>query len=162
MSICVHIHSETEKRPGPDLVINCPACHNRDASATTYDQRIQERIWGLIPVNDTSSTWVVCTECNAILRSRVTAAKLKGKTADELSDQMYFDAGLVPKVLAMIGIVLAIFPFVGLVMAAIALFMNRKSPTWARMISVVALILSLLTSGLFGVLLVFEHFGLSK
>lgn len=30
------------------------------------------------------------------------------------------------------------------------------------MISVVALILSLLTSGLFGVLLVFEHFGLSK
>jgi hypothetical protein len=158
----MHIHQETERWPGPDVVIDCPACHERGVSATTYDQRTQERLYGLIRLNDVRSTWVTCTGCGAVLRSRVPAAELEGRTTDDLTDQMYFDAGFLPKALAVMAVFVSVFPIAGTVMAAIALFANRKTPGWWRAISIVALVLSLLILGLIGMLLVAEQLGLLK
>ncbi len=80
----MQIHQETEQTPGPDVVINCLACRQRGVNATTYDQRIQERLYGVLRVNDVRSTCVVCTGCHTVLRLRVTAAELEGTSAEDL------------------------------------------------------------------------------
>jgi hypothetical protein len=147
---------ETERWPGPDLRIDCPACGARGADASSFDQRIKDSYLGIIPLKVTRSTWVVCSECRAQLSSRVGAAELGGKTADELADLVVLKADFVRASVAVIALLIAIIPLVGLVMAIIASAANRKSPGWPKYLSYLALAISLVEAVLFVILLVSE------
>ncbi len=130
--------------------------------ATTYDQQTSERIYGLIPVNEARSSWVVCSACATALRSRVGVAELNGKSDDEIASLIHADAGFVRKSMAVVALLLAIFPCVGTVVAAIVLITNLRLPGWPRTLSWVATGLSLLSSGLVALLFLFESLGLLK
>jgi hypothetical protein len=43
----MQIHQEIERQPGPDIVIDCPACHSRKVPARTFDERTREKLYGL-------------------------------------------------------------------------------------------------------------------
>lgn len=144
------IEQEKEKVPGPAVRISCPACHKDDVSAKTYDEHIQERLNNAISVNQVCLTWIVCSECGAKLRSRVPAAQLGGKSAKFLAQQMYFDDGFLAKALAIIALLVAIFPIVGTVVALLAWQTNRKTPSWPKKVSLAAIVLSLAPVAVFG------------
>jgi hypothetical protein len=158
----VQIHSETQRWPGPEVDINCPVCHARGVPATTCDQQTSERLYGLIPVNNVRSSWVVCSACGTALRSRVGVAELGGKSADEIAPLIHTDAGFIRKSMAVVALLLAIFPCVGTVVAVIVLIANLRLPGWPRTLSWVATGLSLLTLGLVALLFLFESLGLLK
>jgi hypothetical protein len=160
--IMVQIRQETERSRGPDVVIDCPACAERDVPAMTYDEHIRESVAGLIPVNNVHQTWVACSRCKATIRSRLPAADLGGKTPVELADLIYLDASFFQKCLAIIALVVAIFPIVGTVVAAIALFANRKFPIWSKTVSIVALGLSFIPFVLFAGGFVLAMLGVIK
>jgi hypothetical protein len=158
----VQIHQQTERWPGPDVVIDCPVCGERGVSATTYDEQIRESVAGLIPVNSVRRSWALCSHCKAMLRSRLPAPELDGKTPVELADLIYLDAGFYQKALAIIALLVALFPLVGTVVAAIALFANRKIPVWSKTVSIIALGLSFLPIVLFAGGLVLAMMGVIK
>ena len=64
--------------------------------------------------------------------------------------------------MAVMALLLALFPCVGTVVAAIALIANLKLPGWPRTLSWVATGLSLLSAGFVALLFVFESLGLLK
>ena len=158
----MHIHQETERWAGPDLAIDCPACHERSVPATTFDQQTREKLYGLIPLNNVRSSWVVCSSCKVPMRSRVDTAELEGKTPVELADLLYLDASFLQKAMAIIALLIAIFPIVGTLFAAVALFANRKYPSWPRTVSWVALGLSFLPLALFAVAMFLTAIGVNK
>jgi hypothetical protein len=158
----VQIHQQTERWPGPEIVIDCPTCGERGVAASTYDEQIRESVAGLIPVNSVRRSWVACSHCKATVRSRLPAADLDGKTPVELADLIYIDASFYQKALAIIALVVAIFPLVGTVVAAIALFANRKIPVWSKTVSIVALGLSFLPIVVFAGGLLLAMMGVIK
>jgi hypothetical protein len=142
--LAMQIHQEIERQPGPDVVIDCPACHSRQVPATTYDERTREKLYGLLQVNDVERSCVVCSSCGTSLRSRLPVAELEGKAPDELADLIFIEASFYQKSAAVIALVVAIFPFVGTVLAAIALIANYKIPGWPKTVSFIALGISFL------------------
>lgn len=158
----MHVHQEIQRQPGPEVSFHCPACYLRNVPAATYDQQIREKLYGLIPVSNLHSTWVVCSNCKTPLRSRATAAELEGLDADQLAELIYADAGFVPKVMALIALLIAILPGIGTVFAALALFVNRKFPCWSRTLSWVALGISFIPIAIFGVGMILALAGVIK
>ncbi len=158
----MQIHQEVERQPGPDLVIDCPVCHSRQVPAATYEERTREKLYGLLQVNDVQRSCVVCSNCGIALRSRLPVAELEGKAPDELADLIFVEASFLQKALAVIALVVALFPIVGLAVAAIALLVNRKMPSWPRTVSYVATGVSLLSSLTCGCFLGLGASGLVK
>lgn len=145
----------TERSPGSEIRIDCPVCLAPGVAAETYDQKQTDTYLGFIPLIVSRSTWVVCRQCGARLSSRVKAAELAGKTTDELAGLIALRASFLRKTLAVLGLLLAIVPFVGPVMAVIAFVANRKIPGWPKKISVAGLAIALLISAFLVFVMIF-------
>src|SRR5438105_626485 len=106
---------EDKTTPGPDGMINCPACGQRTVWASTY--RMQTRSWwfGLIPGLAVHSTWVTCLECKTPLVSKLPLTELLDKSPEELATEIYLPFKLLETFMALAAFVVAIVPFVGLV-----------------------------------------------
>ena len=155
-------HQETQRWAGPDVVIHCPVCYARNVPASTFDQETRDKLYGFIPLNRIQTSWVVCSECRVPLRSRVSVANLEGLEPDRIAEVLFVDPGFIRKALAVIALAVAIVPAVGTVLACVALFANRKFPCWSRMLSWVALVLSLVPPALFAVFAVLSDLGFLK
>ena len=71
--------------------------------------------------------------------------QLRGLAGDELTEILYLETSFLQKALAIIALLVSIFPGVGPVVAALALLANQKLPCWPRTVSYVAIGLSLLS-----------------
>jgi hypothetical protein len=151
---------ENKTTPGPDVLINCPACGKQTVWASTH--ALQTRSWwfGIIPGLAVYSTWATCLECKEPLISRLPLTELSDKSPDELAALIYRPFRLLETFMALAAFIVAIFPIVGLVMAGLAVFANWKDRGWRKKLSMTALGISGLMHLLFGIGMILEKMGI--
>ena len=137
----------------PQLLINCPRCGARNVPGLAYDY--VERNHG-VPILTTS--WVKCTACQSQLFSKLRTEKLYGRSPDELADVLVYraPAALVRRFLALAAPLLGVFPFLGLAVALPAAILNWRQARWAKIASLIGLILGVITTVLGVVALVIQ------
>jgi hypothetical protein len=147
------LDSRTDFRPGPDLAIDCPHCHTPGASAYSYDRIETLWLFDLVPVARMSSTYVNCRSCEVQLRSRVAARDLQEyAAAGGLARVLIYDpfaVSCVAKAVAIVALLFSFLPTVGTALAIVAFCMTRKSQGWPRVVSIIAIVLSLSSLVLF-------------
>ncbi len=128
-----------EDKPVGTTRIHCPACHARDVEAVIIEHA--EKVTEMLVVHMSTHTtwWVVCTGCKARLYSKVSGSELAQRTADQLVGVVVPRVGLVKQFWAVASILLAITPFMGIIVAIIAYLVNRKSVGWPRTASKIGL-----------------------
>jgi hypothetical protein len=134
----------TKEIPAGSTRINCPACGHLDVPAEIIEKQETLMQSMVIPMGTTTTWWIVCSACQVKLYSKLSAAKLQGKTPSELVGQIYVYTSFVNQFMAVAALVLAIAPGLGTVLAAIAWVMNRKITGWPRILSKVAFFASFL------------------
>lgn len=139
----LQISQQIDRHPGPEVEFDCPSCGGKGVTGFTYDERRQERLYWLIPVSNSNSSWVACSQCGKALRSRLPAAQLANLGRERLASVLFVDPGFVRKAVAVISAILAIFPFVGTIFAAIVVIANWKVRAWPRTVSIASLIVSI-------------------
>ena len=128
-----------EDRPAGTTKINCPACHWRDVDAQIIEhvEKVMEAL--VVQISSHTTWWVVCSRCKARLFSKVSGDELQKRTADQLVGVVVPRVSFVKQFWAVASVLLSFFPFVGIVVALIAYFVNRKSVGWPRTVSKVGL-----------------------
>jgi hypothetical protein len=131
-----------EEKPVGTTRIHCPACHARDVEAVIIERA--EKVTEMLVVHMSTHTtwWVVCSACKARLYSKVSGSELAARTADQLVGVVVPRVGGVRQFWAVASILLSILP-IGIFIALIAYFLNRKSVGWPRIVSKVGLGLSI-------------------
>lgn len=147
------IVEEITRHPGRNVIIHCPACDGRNVSAQTYDQKATDKWLDLVTVWVSRSTWVICTNCRAKLYSKLNCIELQGKSPEEISDQISLQVSFVRKFLAILALCLAVFPYLGVVMAMIGVIANWKSRGWPKVLSYAGLCLTGAAHVVLGVLI---------
>ena len=153
---------ENKTTPGPDVVINCPACGRRSVWASTHALQTRSWFFGFIPGQAVHSTWATCLECTAPLISKWPVTELSDKSPDELATKIYLPFKLLETFMALAAFIVAIVPLVGLVMSGLAVFGNWKDRGWRKTLSLVALGISSAATLAFGIGMILEKMGIIK
>ncbi len=121
--------------PAGSTRINCPACGHLDVPGEILERQetLMENL--VVPMGTQTTWWIVCSSCQAKLYSKLSAAKLQGKTPAELVGQVYVYVSFVNQFMAVAALLLAVCPLLGTILAAIAWVMNRKMTGWPRKLS---------------------------
>jgi hypothetical protein len=134
----------TKEIPSGSTRINCPSCGHLDVPAQIIERQetLMESL--VIPMGTQTTWWVACSACQVKLYSKLSAAKIQGKTPAELVGQIYVYTSFVNQFMAVAALLLSIFPGLGTILAAIAWVMNRKLTGWPRKLSKIAFFASFL------------------
>ena len=116
-----------------DLRINCPTCKRQDVAAVSYDYH--EQYHGI----RRTTTWVKCLECGTHLYSKGTPDELAAMSLQQRGEAIAFRISLIKRIMAILAIVLCIYPWIGFVTALVAAVMNWRTPGWPKWTSRVAL-----------------------
>ena len=140
----MHVSQMTYRYPGPDLKIDCLACERTGVVAWSYEEQIQETLLAFITINHARRVIVKCSECHAEMASSIPVAELEERPISEISTFLKYEASFIAKFLAVISLILAIFPIPGpgTILALIALIANYRYRAWPRTISIIALMIS--------------------
>ena len=115
------------EKPAPGMiVIDCPACGERQVEARPYHHDIYNELGLLID----RTSWVECSRCKAQLHSRIDALELRALSVQERNAAISVYIPLVARALALISVLISVFPFVGIAVAVIALMANRRPGLW--------------------------------
>ena len=125
----------SEDEPAGSTRINCPSCGQIDVPAQIIQhvENVTEAF--VLKMASHTTWWVVCGGCKARLFSKLPGPELRQRTPDQLVGFVAPRVSLIHQFLAIASVVLAITPFVGICMALIACFVNRKSPGRTRKVS---------------------------
>jgi ribosomal protein S27E len=129
---------------GRDLIINCPHCGTRGAKAVVYDL-----IETYKRVLKHRTTWVKCSSCGKQLYSKLPADELRGRTAEQLEGIVVKRTSLIHLVLAIAAIAMCLIPVFGVVTGIVALLVNLRNRGWLRVLSIIALVISVLLTAAF-------------
>jgi len=146
--------SSSEAR-GPDLSIDCPACGAVGVPGLSY--QIKER-FNFFYIHKTA--WVICSACERHLFSRLLLDDLVLLPPHQVSDHLMPMDSFSGRVMAICAMILSPMPALGLVVAVIAVLINRKAIGWSRIASYIGLLLSLAFSLLLAILLLLEQLGM--
>jgi hypothetical protein len=135
---------------GEEILINCPACGARQVKASTYAKMQRVRIAG-IPI-DQRTSWVVCSACRKHLLSLRDVNDLPCLSEDELGQVLSVYTSFISRSFAVLALILGWIPIVGLVIAVLAVLLNRRRSIW-RMFSWIGFVLGAVLTGLFVVAL---------
>jgi hypothetical protein len=140
----MHVRRET----GPDVVFDCPACGTAGAGATTYNN-----VETVLLVFRWRTSWLCCQECGATLQSSRDVRELGGLSPEELRGVVRPYVGLVNRLFAVLAVLWGLLPIVGLVLAVVAVAINRRPDGW-RTTSRVGLAIAVVAHLVFAVLLI--------
>jgi len=146
------VDTETfEAGQSPAFLINCPKCGAKHVPAkiTTLKETLD------LVIRQTT-TWVKCSACGTSLYSKRPAAEIIGMTPEQLERVLVNRVSLVSRVVAILAIVLCLFPFVGLAVAALSMALNWKAHGWSRKLSLIALPIALLMTVVAGVVIMMD------
>ena len=133
----------TKEIPAGSTRINCPVCGCLDVPAEIVEHQETMMQSLVIPMGTHTTWWVVCSECQAKLYSKLSAAGLAGKSPEELVGQVYYYVSFVHQFLAVAALLLSPAPGLGTILGLIAWLVNRKTPGWPRKLSKFAVLASL-------------------
>jgi hypothetical protein len=131
--------TEDQTTPGPEVMIVCPVCRERGV-AETSDHRHRAFFLGLIPFIDSRWTSVVCPNCKRTLHSKVKAIELAVLPPERVAAAISHRASFLKASLAIIGLLVALFPFVGLAFGLLGLLVNWRHRGWTKKVCYVAVV----------------------
>jgi hypothetical protein len=146
---------------GPSIVIHCAACDELAAQAETYEYGERVTLLHVVPITPYIRTnYVRCTHCGEQFISPIPLSELPYLQPDELHQLLRRRVSLIPQFLAVVGIILCWVPIIGLIMALLALFTNwSRKKHWTRIVSRVAVVIALITSGFMGLMMLLAALG---
>ncbi len=147
------ITTKSQQNPGPDISINCPLCNATGVAAQSFEQLDEIGLFWLIPLCRLRNTFVRCSECTKQLIAKASIHEIGDYSVEEISQRLVGRVPLISQFLAVASVLLFFVPFVGLVMALIAVIVNRRNTGWLRTLSWIGAILSGLITMLFVVAL---------
>jgi hypothetical protein len=134
--------TKSEQVSGPDVVIDCPNCGDRETLASSYELRERLCILFVIPVLFLRNTFVHCRTCNTRLTSGLTIGELEQHSSGNVSLFLSNPVPFIAKVIAIVALLVVWAPLVGLVMAILAMAVTRGRSGWPRVVAVIAFVLS--------------------
>ncbi len=124
--------------------VDCGACGDTRVPSLAYDLTETPMLFHCIPILDSNrSTFVKCGNCGAKLMSTLSCEDLRNCHESDLRHFVSFRDSFIVKCLAIISLLICIFPFLGTAFAAVTWFFARKSPNWVRTAAVIAFVISL-------------------
>ena len=140
--------AKSRKEPGPPLVIRCPKCGAEGAEAIAYRQVDDLCAFHFLKLITVRNTFVECSRCRSKLRSSVDLDEFGRYRHGELNQYLSHDVSFVVKFLALASVLLSVAPFIGLVLALIAVLLTLKSSGWTRTVARVGLVISAIVTAL--------------
>ena len=137
------ITQETKQKRGPEVKIKCPNCH-KVAAASTCSFQESIGFFYIQMVTTARETRVECSKCRAILTTKVPLSELKNYSPQELSEELSLRNVFIAKVAAIASLLLFFMPFLGTMLAVVALIKSYRTSGWVRTVSIISLVLSLL------------------
>jgi hypothetical protein len=119
---------------GPRVRFHCPNC-KKEVTARTYRDQQQ------FATSQPFST-IECLPCGVSRTTKLPLEELDQYSADELNAHFCVRESFVAKFLAIAGVVMFFFPFVGLALAGFGLLMNWKTGGWPKRVSFIGVALS--------------------
>lgn len=134
--------AKSRKEAGPQIEIDCPRCGATGVAAAAYRQVDDLCAFYFLRLFTLKNTFVECTSCRVKLRSSVDLDEFPRYQHGELNQFLAHDVSFVVKFLAVASLLLCWTPFVGLVLSLLTVVLTLKTPTWARTLGRVSLVLS--------------------
>lgn len=136
-------NQETE---GPALTIDCPSCGER-GPADSAEMVENGTLFFFIPAIRNRTTRLTCRNCGKSFHLNLPLKDVSQLPSADLH-QMLWDtpSSVLPSVLAMIALAASIIPFAGLLVAILTQPFIWKTPSWQRIFSLIAVIISFFTT----------------
>jgi hypothetical protein len=138
MSIVVS--SKTTTVTGPTLPFNCPDCNAQGVSGQVKEAVSSGKLYFVIPVFKSTTTWITCPACNAQLNLKLPLARLLEQPPESITLFIRHRAPMPAKILALLGALLFWVPALGAVLAAVALYLARGTKGWPPKIAKISLV----------------------
>jgi hypothetical protein len=122
---------QSTREYGDDIRIHCPVCGARDVEASTYTQSERVRIVGF-PVT-WRNFWVICSSCEKHLISHRDVRELVGLPPEAVAPAIRPYTPFIARALAVLSLCVFWAPIVGLAMALVAVFANRRPGLWKKL-----------------------------
>jgi hypothetical protein len=129
MSILVSSNTVTKK--GPTFRFNCPACET-PVSGEVLETVERGKLYFVIPVFKSTSTWITCPNCNTQLYLSLSLDRLVQQPPEAIGMFILYRASIAARILALLSCLLFWVPGVGIAMAASALYLARGTKGWPK------------------------------
>lgn len=113
---------------GFTIPFDCPACGAQQVQGRAYCYEIQNE-FGIV-IDRTS--WVECFRCKEHLLSTVDPEQLARMDQTRRNAAISVYIPLLARALAVISLLISCFPFVGLLIALVAVWMNQRPGFWRK------------------------------
>ena len=142
IAVSLIITTKSQTKRGPAIKIHCPLCKVRSVKAQARDQVDEVALFYVIPLFRLRNTFLKCSKCEQQIISTITSKELASYSADELSPYLSGRASFIGNFLAIAGVLLCWAPIIGILLAIVGTFINRRSPGWPRTVSLIGVVLS--------------------
>ena len=129
---------QSRTTPGPTLRLRCPVFGSEEGLASSYQYGERVMLLHTIPVSPyTEVNYVKCGHCSESFVSDVNVFELPLYPADVLPGLLRRPVPLVAVTLVVCGILLLLFPIIGLLLNGVALLVTWRRRHWTRTVSMV-------------------------
>ena len=135
-----------ERSGDVQIRVDCGQCGRSQVPSIAFDQTEKLMLFHCIPILCWHNTFVTCGNCGCKLTLSLRCEDLRRSHEGDLRHFISYNESIVLKFLTIVSLLCFIFPILGTILAAITLYVARKSTTWVRKVAVVAFVLSLLPS----------------
>lgn len=135
-----------EEKPGPEVEIHCPQC-GQFCEATSLEITEWFKMFYIIPLFQLRNTYLTCTHCRKTVLVKARLDELPSITQEDLDDMLTgTQASFLTSFYAILALSLCWLPMIGLVPAIISIILSRRITGWQKMVSYIALGLSLVVT----------------
>jgi len=136
--------STREEIQGPNVEINCPKC-GQLCQASSVEIIEWVKLFIVIPILRLRNTYLTCTHCGKSIHVKARLEDLSYITTEDMDDMLAGTQGSsMMSFFAILALLFCLLPFIGLTLAVISVILSRKITGWQKIISYIALVLSLI------------------
>ena len=139
--------SRTTTSPGPEVALDCPGCSAKSVTALTTERQDRLALFWCIPISRTRTVEIGCEGCGKNFRVSGDMGTVTSLSAEELRHCIESQVTSGEVFTTILALVLSWVPGMGFLFAVIALFATWKRRGVWRILSGVALFLSLVATG---------------
>ncbi len=145
----IPIASKRTETAGPEIIFNCPACGKEGVVGKTSEMMEENSLLWIMPSMPFFTSRVrriVCGQCGKAFRTSLSLEQLSDASPEDVARNVAAQVNFIAKCCIIMGLVLAIFPFFGLVFAGIGMLCTLKRRTGWRTVAIIGLVLSAITT----------------
>lgn len=146
------IHATSEKKLGPVIPLNCPACLEESVGGQSFAMVDQVLLLFVLPVHTRSTLFVSCGKCRRTFKPLVSLDALIAFPPAVRGQYLREHVSLWQILIALAALFFSWIPIIGVCLAGVALLVNWRASTWLRILSALSAIVGIVSTGIFAVL----------